>query len=168
MTLTLTVAPALNPDGFVGAGAVRLIVQPFAGGFELCARLGLVLVPAQDLGGKIVHAVLGDSPSARASIEPLDIVITVDKAPWDSVRRLTFSDRRPSELSLKVFVARYFAITNIMVRVPPEPYRPIEEILIEARQVVAMRPMPSKFHYTNPRSDEWRELLSRFRRRRRR
>ena len=77
---------------------MRLIVQPFAGGFELCARLGLLLIPAEKLGsaglgGKIVHGVLVDSPSARAGIEARDIVFSVDKARWDSIRYLTFSDR---------------------------------------------------------------------------
>jgi hypothetical protein len=152
---------------------MRLIVQPFAGGFELCARLGLLLIPGEKLGiaglgGEIVHGVLVDSPSARAGIEARDIVFSVDKARWDSIRHLTFSDRRPSELNLSVFVARYFTIANITVRVPPEHYRPIEGIAAEARQVVATQPMPSRLHYVNPRVAEMRELLSMLRRRRRR
>jgi hypothetical protein len=152
---------------------MRLIVQPFAGGFELCARLGLLLIPGEklgsaELGGRIVHAVLVDSPSARAGIEARDIVFAVDKARWDSIRHLTFSDRRPSELNLSVFVARYFTIANITVRVPPEPYRPIEDIVAEATRVIAAQPMPLKVHYVNPRFAEIRELLSMLRRRRRR
>jgi len=152
---------------------MRLIVQPFAGGFELCARLGLLLIPGEKLGSagrgsKIVHAVLVDSPSARAGVEARDIVFSVDKAHWDSVRHLTFSDRRPSELNLSVFVARYFTIANITVHVTPEPYRPIEDIVAEAMQVLATQPMPSRLHYVNPRFAETRELLSMLRRRRRR
>jgi hypothetical protein len=152
---------------------MRLIVQPFAGGFELCARLGLLLIPGEKLGsaglgGKIVHSVLVDSPSARAGIEARDIVFSVDKARWDSIRHLTFSDRRPSELNLSVFVARYFTIANITVRVPPEHYRPIEDIAAEAMNVVATQPMPSRLHYVNPRVAQMRELLSMLRRRRRR
>jgi hypothetical protein len=59
----------------VGVDAVRLIVQPIAGGFELCARLGLVFLASSTRlqgfdGGKIVHAVLDGSPGARAGIEP--------------------------------------------------------------------------------------------------
>jgi hypothetical protein len=151
---------------------MRLIVQPL-GGFELCARLGLLLIPGEKFGssgraGKIVHAVLVDSPSARAGIETRDIVFSVDKARWDSIRHLTFSDRRPSELNLSVFVARYFTIANVTVRVPPEHYRPIEDIAAEAMQVVATQPMPLKLHYVNPRGAEMRELLSTLRRRRRR
>jgi hypothetical protein len=152
---------------------MRLIVQPFAGGFELCPRLGLLLICGEKLGsaglgGRIVHGVLVDSPSARAGIEARDIVFSVDKARWDSIRHLTFSDRRPSELNLSVFVARYFTIANITVRVPPVHYRPIEDIAAEARQVVATQPMPLKLHYVNPRVAEMRELLSMLRRRRRR
>ena len=152
---------------------MRLIVQPFAGGFDLCARLGLLLMPGEKFGsvwrdGKIIHAVLVDSPSARAGIEARDIVFAVDKAHWDSIRHLTFSDRRPSELNLSVFVARYFVIANISVRVPPNHYRPIEDIVAEAIQVVTTQPMPRQLHYVNPRFAETRELLSMLRRRRRR
>ena len=158
---------------FTGAGAMRLIVQPVACGFELCARLGLLLIPGErlgsaGLGGRIVHAVLVDSPSVRAGLEPRDIVITVNETQLDAVRFLTFSDRRPSELNLKVFLARYFTIASVMVRVPPEHYRPIEDIVAEAMQVVATQPMPLQLHYVNPRVAEMRELLSMLRRRRRR
>jgi membrane-associated protease RseP (regulator of RpoE activity) len=110
-------------------------VQPIAGGFDLCARLGLIFVPGilagKTLGqsapvqgfdgGKIIHAVLRDSPSARAGIEPRDIIISVDGKPWDSVRYLTFSDRCASEITAATFVARYFTFAKIVVRVPPEP-----------------------------------------------
>jgi hypothetical protein len=152
---------------------MRLVVQPFAGGFELCARLGLLLIPGEKFGsawrgGGIVHAALVDSPCARAGVEARDIVFSVDRAPWDSIRHLAFSDRQPSELNLSVFVARYFVIANITVRVPPEHYRPIEDIVAEAMQVVATQPMPSRRHYVNPRFAETRELLSMLRRRRRR
>jgi len=152
---------------------MRLIVQPFAGGFELCARLGLLFIPGEKLGsagrgGKVVHAVLVDSPSARVGMEARDIVFSVDKAHWDSIRYLTCSDRRPSELNLSVFVARYFGIANITVRMPPQHYRPIEDIVAEAMQVVATQPMPPQLRYVNPRCAETRELLSMLRRRRRR
>src|SRR5258708_6915745 len=152
---------------------MRLIVQPLAGGFELCARLGLLLIPGEKLGsaglgGRIVHAVLVDSPSARAGIEARDIVFSVDKARWDSIRHLTFSERRPSELNLSVFVARYFTIANIIVRVSPEHYRPIEDIAAEAMHVVATQPMPLNLHYETPRAAKRRELFSMPRRRRRR
>ena len=150
----------------MGTGAMRLIVQLVVGGFELCARLGLVLVSAHVFGlnSKAVHAVLDDSPSARAGIVPRDIIIAIDNAPWDSVRRLTFSDRRPSEVTLKTFVARYFTFTNITVRVPPEPYRPLDDIAAEAANVIAARPAPDRTPYRNPRWDEWddmRELVAR-------
>jgi membrane-associated protease RseP (regulator of RpoE activity) len=143
---------------------MRLIVQPVTGGFELCARLGLVLVPAHVFGlnSKAVHAVLDDSPSARAGIVSRDIIIAVDNAPWNSVRRLTFSDRRPSEITLKTFVARYFSFTNIMVRVPPEPYQLLDEIATEAANIIAARPTPDRTPYRNPRFDDMRELLARF------
>jgi len=51
-------------------------------------------------------------------------------------------------------VARYFTIANVTVRVPPEHYRPIEDIAAEAMHVVAMQPMPSRLHYVNPRVAE--------------
>ena len=34
----------------VETGTVRLIVQPIAGGFELCARLGIVLDVGRNIG----------------------------------------------------------------------------------------------------------------------
>ena len=107
---------------------MRLIVQSIAGGFELCARLGLIFVPSQNLAGRtlagqsapqgfdgdrIVHAVLDGSPSARAGVEPRDIIISVDGKSWDSVRYLTFSDRRPSEITAVTFVARYLTFAKI-------------------------------------------------------
>jgi hypothetical protein len=147
---------------------MRLIVQPMAGGFELCARLGLVLVPGRSVGGKVVHAVLDGSPSARARIEPRDIIHAVHGAPWDRIRHLTFSDRRPTEITLKTFVACYFAITSITVRVPPEPYRPLDDIVAEAEAIIAARPTPDTTPYRNPQYDDMRELLARFSRRGRR
>jgi hypothetical protein len=146
---------------------VRIIIQPLADGFELCARLGLVFLSDLSFGGKVIHSVLGASPSARAGIEPRDIVFAVHKAQWDSVRYLTFSDRRPSELSLKVFVARYFTVAYITVRVPPEPYRPMEEILAEAIRAVAgqsARLCLRSIRYVNPRH-EWFAALTAARRR---
>jgi hypothetical protein len=147
---------------------MRLIVQPFGSGFELCARLGLVFVAGERLDGRIVHAVLGRSPSAQAGIEARDIIFAVGKTPWETVRRLTFSDRRPSEITLRVFVARYFAVTGVTVRVPPQPYQPLDDIAAEAAAIIAARPMPDTRPYQNPRFDEVRELLARFSRRRRR
>jgi hypothetical protein len=151
---------------------MRLIVQPIAGGFELCARLGLIFVSAQQLGffavGKIIHAVLDGSPSGRAGIEPRDIIMSVDGKPWDGVRSLTFSDRRPSEITAETFVARYFTFTKIAMRVPPEPYRPLDDIAREAGSVIAARPTPDRTPYRNPRCDDIRELLALLSRRRRR
>jgi membrane-associated protease RseP (regulator of RpoE activity) len=155
---------------------MRLIVQPVAGGFELCARLGLVLVPPQLRcpleGARIVHAVLDRSPGARAGIEARDIIVSVDGQPWDSVRRLTFSDRRPSEITAQTFVARYFTFAKIPLRVPPEPYRSLDDIAAEVAAVIAARPTPDKTPYRNPRFDfdinERRELMARLKRRRRR
>jgi membrane-associated protease RseP (regulator of RpoE activity) len=150
---------------------MRLIVQPVAGGFELCARLGLVLVPSQLRclfeGARIVHAVLDRSPGARAGIEPRDIIVSIDGTPWDSVQRLTFSDRRPSEITAQTFVARYFAVAKILVRVPPEPYRPLDDIGAEAASVVAARPTPDSTPYRKPRFDFDREWLATLARRRR-
>jgi hypothetical protein len=127
---------------------VRIIHQPLAGGLELCSRLGLILMPTPELEG-LIHTVLADSPSARAGLKPRDIILAVDKTPWRSVRHLTFSDRRSSELKLRVFVVRYFTIAAITVRVSPEPYRPIEEIIAEATDAVAKQP-PSTIACTNP------------------
>jgi hypothetical protein len=157
----------------MGAGTMRLIVQPFAGRFELCARLGLLLIPAEPLnsagrGGKIVHAALDGSPGARAGIETRDIIFSIEGKPWDSIHHLVFSRRRPTEISAEVFVAKYFTLAKITVRVPPEPYRPIEQITAEAANIMAARPTLDKTPYRNPRFDDMRELLARFSRRGRR
>jgi membrane-associated protease RseP (regulator of RpoE activity) len=157
---------------------MRLIMQPMAGGFELCARLGLVFVPPSRRlhgfdGSKIVHAVLDDSPGARAGIEHRDIIVSVDGRPWDAVRDIVFSDRRPSEITAQTFVARYFAFAKVAVRVPPEPYRQLDDIAAEAAAVIAARPAPDTAPYRNPRFDldpdivrEWSARLSPRRRRR--
>jgi membrane-associated protease RseP (regulator of RpoE activity) len=159
----------------VGVDAVRLIVQPIAGGFELCARLGLVFVPPSMRvacfdGGKIVHAVLDGSPGARAGIEHRDIIVSVDGQPWDSVRHIAFSDRRQSEIIARTFVARYFAFAKIAVRVPSEPYRQLDDIAREAAGVIAARPAPDTAPYRNQRfdDDDIRGLLASLRRRLRR
>src|SRR2546428_1021126 len=94
----------------VGCGAMRIIIQPVTDGFELCARLGLVFAPLKDLSGKAIYAVLRGSPSAKAGLKARDIVFAADKTRLDSIQHLVFSDRRPSELNLRVFVARYFTV----------------------------------------------------------
>jgi hypothetical protein len=57
------------------------------------------------------------------------------------------------------------------VRVPPEPYRPVDDVTAEAAAVIAARPTPDKALYRNPRFfdvKEIRELMARFSRRGRR
>jgi membrane-associated protease RseP (regulator of RpoE activity) len=153
---------------------VRLIVQAIGGSFELCARLGLVLAPTINLtqvilfgisrvaatvpfddfpAGKFVHAVLESSPAAEAGILRRDIIVAVNGEPWEAVRLLTFSDRRPSEILLQTFVARYFATAEIRVRVPPEPYRPLDKITKEVTDIIAARPALDVTPYRNPRDD---------------
>jgi hypothetical protein len=162
----------------VGAGALRLIVQPIVEPFELCARLGLVLVARgrgyyeglKDAG--IVHAVLHRSPCWTVGIGQRDIIISINNRPWQSVRYLTFSDRRRSEITIQYFSARYFVIAKIPVRLSPEPYRQLEEIVEEATAVIAASPIPDATPYQRPR-DERRELmlealLARYKRRSRR
>jgi membrane-associated protease RseP (regulator of RpoE activity) len=146
---------------------MRIISQPLPGGLELCARLGLLLVPGLKFGDRIIHAVLADSPGGRAGLEPRDILIAIDKTRWDSIRSLTFSDRRPSELNVTAFIARYFTVARVTVSVPPEPYRPIEDIVIEAMQAAASLPAtPNKITYVNPRFEWLAALRPRGRRRR--
>ncbi len=150
-------------------------MQPIADGFELCARLGLVLVPPKNLSqiirfgiahqfartaplhgfeaGKLVFAVLDNSPGAQAGIVARDIVLAINKEPWESVRLLTFSDRRPSEILLKTFVAWQFATAEISVRVPPEPYRPLEQITKETLEIIASGSSLDASPYQNPRDD---------------
>jgi hypothetical protein len=154
---------------------MRLIVQPIAGGFELCARLGLVFVPATNLtrvihfgmagqleatgplrgleDGKLVHAVLGNSPSARAGIQSRDILFAINGKPWRDVRLLTFSDHHPSEITAVTFVGWQFAAMNVLIRVPPHPYRPLSDIHSEAADIVAARPTLDATPYRNPHDD---------------
>jgi hypothetical protein len=120
-------------------------------GIELCARLGLVLLPSPQMGGKIIHAVLVDSPAARARLRSLDIVFAVNGTPLKSIRFATFSDHRRSRLVLKIFVAELFELAEVVVRIEPEPYRPLEDILAEAQAVVRDRPIPLEVSYRNPR-----------------
>jgi hypothetical protein len=154
---------------------MRLIVQPIAGGFELCARLGLVLAPATNLtqvirfgtvsqfevteplrihdDGKVVHAVLDGSPSARAGIQSRDIIFAINGTSWPKVRLLTFSDHHPSEITAVTFVGWQFAAMNVLIRVPPHSYRHLADIQNEAADVVADRPTLDATPYRNPRDD---------------
>jgi hypothetical protein len=124
--------------------------------------------PQAFCGGRIVHAVLDGSPGAQAGIEPRDIIVSVDGKPWDAVWHMVFSDRRPSEITARTFVARYFTFAKIAVRVPPDPYRPLDGIAAEAAAVIAERPAPDTARYRNPRYEDIRELLALHSRRRRR
>jgi hypothetical protein len=159
----------------VGVDAVRLIVQPIAGGFDLCARLGLVLAPATNLtqvihfgmagqfeataplrgleDGKLVQAVLDGSPSARAGIQSRDIIFAINGTSWPKVRLLTFSDHHPSEITAITFVGYQFAVMDVLIRVPPHPYRPLAAIQKEAADIVAARPTLDPTPYRNPRDD---------------
>jgi hypothetical protein len=175
-----------SPCKTEAAGSLmRVIVQPLAGPFEVCPRLGLVLAPAREIAfetasgqflpmrlcereGKAIHAVLENSPSARAGLTPRDVILALNDSPWEAVRFLTFSDRRPSEIALKTFVGSCCKFATVAVRVPPEPYLPFEEILAEATAIVAAQPMPVELRYSDPDLDEWREVFAMLRRRRRR
>jgi hypothetical protein len=152
---------------------LRLIVQPIGKNFELCARLGLLMVTLEVRGfprfqgPRIVHAVLQDSPCARAGIAQRDIIGSINGRPWEEVRYLNFSDRRASEVTLETFVARYFKIMKIAVRVPPEPYRPLGEIADEATRAIAARPAPDTTPYVRPPrfdAEEMREIMARLKR----
>jgi C-terminal processing protease CtpA/Prc len=152
---------------------LRLIVQPIGAGFELCARLGLLMVTLEVRGfprfrgPRIVHAVLEDSPCARVGIAQRDIIGSINGRPWEQVRYLNFGDRRPSEVTLETFVARYFKITKIAVRVPPEPYRPLDEVADEAAKTIAARPTPDTTPYIRPPrfdAEEMREIKARLKR----
>jgi hypothetical protein len=150
---------------------MRLIVQPMAGGFELCARLGLVLAEAANLtqeirfgivgqfvamvplrgfeDGKVVNAVLEGSPSARGGIHSRDIILAINDTSWREVRLLTFSDHRPSKIIAKTFVADQFAVMDVVIRVPPHHYRPLAEIQKEVADIVAARPTLDAIPYRN-------------------
>jgi hypothetical protein len=129
---------------------MRIIIQPLSPGLEVCARLGLVLLPFTSVGGKITHAVLAGSP-CRSKLRPKDIVIAVNGTPIDRIRFLNFSDRRSSALTMKIFEADLFAVRDIRFRIGPEHYRPLDDILEEARRVAAERPPPSAVEYVNHR-----------------
>jgi len=103
--------------------------------------------------GKLVHAVLDGSPSARAGIQSRDIIFAINGKPWRNVRLLTFGDNRPSEITAITFVGYQFAVQEVSVRVPPHPYRPLVEIQNEAADVVATRPTIDATPYRNPRDD---------------
>jgi hypothetical protein len=148
-------------------------VQPIGHCFELCARLGLLVVTLEVRGfpsfqgPRIVHGVLQDSPCARAGIAERDIIGYINDTPWDLVRQLNFSDRRASEITLETFVARYFKIAKIAVRVPPEPYRPLDEVADEAAKAIAARPAPDTTPYVRPPrfdAEEMREIMARLKR----
>jgi hypothetical protein len=152
---------------------LRLILQPMGKCFELCARLGLLVVTSEVRGipalkGSVtVHAVLENSPCARVGIAQRDIIGTINGRPWDQVRYLNFSDRRASEVILEIFVARYFKATKITVRVPPQPYRPLDEIADEAATVISVKPTPDMTPYVWPprfEAAELRDLVARAKR----
>jgi hypothetical protein len=156
---------------------MRLIVQPMAGRFELCARLGLVLAPAMNLkqvihfgmvgqfevtaplgglqDGKLVHAALEDSPSTRAGVQSRDIILAINGKSWHEVRLLTFNDHRPTDIT-----AHQFAVMDVLIRVPPHPHRPLTDIQKEAADIIAARPALDATPYRNPRDDPDPRMIS--------
>jgi hypothetical protein len=103
--------------------------------------------------GKLVHAVLDGSPSARASIQPRDIVFAINGKRWRDVGALTFSDHHPSEITAITFVGWQFAVREVVIRISPQTYRPLAEIQQQAADVVAARPTLDPTPYRNPHDD---------------
>jgi hypothetical protein len=129
---------------------MRIIIQPLSPGLELCAHLGLVLLPFANVGGKIVHVVLARSP-CRSKLRPKDIIFAVNGTPIDRLRFLVFSDRRSSSLTLKIFEGDLFAVRDIRLRLGPDHYRPLDDLVQEARRVAQEQPPPGTVVYRNPR-----------------
>jgi hypothetical protein len=128
---------------------MRIIVQQVADGIELCPRLGLLLASeprrlSTPFDGRNIRAVLPGSPCARAGLVAGDLVVTINNVRLDSVRHLTFSDRRPSKIDLLVFIASRSVLDDVKVSVPPEPYRSIEVIVAEALLSVAALSSPRR------------------------
>jgi predicted metalloprotease with PDZ domain len=133
----------------VGAGALRLVVQQVADGIEVCPRLGLLLAPeprrlSSPFDGRTILAVLAGSPCDCAGLVAGDVVVTINNVRLDSVRHLTFSDRRRSKLDLLVFIASRAVLDDVKVSVPPEPYRSIEDIVAEAMLFAAALSAPRR------------------------
>jgi len=130
---------------------MRILVHRLSAGVEVCPRLGLVLVPLPEFGGRMVRHVFATSPAERAGISAYDVVLFVGKRPWNSVQYEVLSDKRASELVLDVWMPRFFKHVNVSVRVDPEPFAPIADIVAAATRHLAEHPLIPKARFVNPR-----------------
>jgi hypothetical protein len=136
-------------------GVMRILVHRLTAGIEICPRLGLVLMPQPEFagrqGGRMVRYVFAGSPAERAGIQAYDMIGAVGNRPWDKIQYEVLSDRRASELVLDVWMPRFFARAKVIVRVYPEPFAPIADIVATATRHLAEHSPRPEVRFVNPR-----------------
>jgi hypothetical protein len=131
---------------------MRILLHRLSPEIDVCPRLGLILAPVREFfgRGRMVRHVLAGSPAARAGIRKYDIALSINGKRWDDIHHLVLSDRRASVLTLEVWMPRYFRRTKISLRVDPEPFEPMTDIMAAATRHVAKHPLVMPIHFTNP------------------
>jgi hypothetical protein len=132
---------------------MRILLHRLTDQIEVCPRLGLVLMPAlKSFGGdRMVRHVLPISPAAAAGVCQYDVILSIDKRPLDSIPHLMLSERRASELVVDLWLPRYFKRAKFSVRIEPEPFAPIADIIAAAARLVAAHPSLPEMTFVNPR-----------------
>jgi hypothetical protein len=138
---------------------MRLIIRKIDATNDVCPRLGLIMIDGPFVGGKIVRFVFPESPCARANIVPHDVILHVNEVPLDRLHPLEFSDRRRTELDVEIW--RSFQHYRRNVRVDPEPFAPLAEILEQSAAFVSSVPL-QPITFRNPSFDLLPRPLRRF------
>jgi hypothetical protein len=138
---------------------MRIITQKIDAITDVCPRLGLIMIDGPFVGGKLMRGVFPNSPCARANIVPHDVILHVNQVPLDRLHRLEFSDRRRTELDVEVW--RDFQNYRKNVRIEPEPFASIEEVLEQSAAFVSSVPL-KPITFRNPSFAHLPHVLKRF------
>jgi hypothetical protein len=144
---------------------MRILTQQIDESTEVCPRLGLIFAGTSLFAGtKFVRLVFPNSPCHHGGLHPHDVILHINRIPFDGIHRVEFSDRRRSELDLEIW--RSFRRYRTSIHIEPEPFAPIGEIVAFAR-IYATQCPPEKITFRNPDLDDFHDLLGRFGGRRR-
>src|SRR5262245_48856904 len=104
------------------------------------------------IAGRTVRHVLAKSPASAADLRQYDVIQSVSGQRWGAAHLVALSDRETSELTLDVFMPRYFKSAKVIVRIAPEPFAPLDDVIAAAALYVAQHPSLPSAQFNNPRS----------------
>jgi hypothetical protein len=142
---------------------MRLLLHRLSASIDVYPHLGLVLdAPGCLFGkGRMVRDVLAGSPAARAGVSEYDVIFSIDGKPWEFIHHNVLSDWRASQLSLDLWSQTFFKRVKICVRIEPEPFAPIADVVAAAARLAAERPVLPRVTFVNPRYADFIHLLRR-------